>query len=204
MERSRLTWQYCTFLLASRRLHFRPRRFEERTSLAVPRRGLGWRHLEASTQSTNETRGQPPHGEHALRSSGPSPGPLPPPPRTQGAAPAARGRGDAAAPGTSNREPRAHSPHAHPPARGRRGSPRASVPPPHPPPLPCAFWGPSWLWGVPGHRVQTAGRGAGLPRGWAPWGALPALRVGWGAAPTEEGASSPRTAPLYHLLPPAP
>ena len=36
-----------------------PWRFEERTSLAVPRRGLSWRHLKASTQSTNEIRGQP-------------------------------------------------------------------------------------------------------------------------------------------------
>lgn len=46
-----------------------PWRFEERTSLAVPRRGLSWRHLKASTQSTNKIRGQPgapqpPHDKH--------------------------------------------------------------------------------------------------------------------------------------------
>lgn len=56
IKRSGPTGQYCTFLLASRSLHFMPWGFEERPSLAVPRHGLSWRHLKASTQSTNETR----------------------------------------------------------------------------------------------------------------------------------------------------
>ncbi|EDL11703.1 mCG147400 [Mus musculus] len=37
-----------------RNLHFMPWCFEDRTSLAVPQHGLSWRHLKASTQSTNK------------------------------------------------------------------------------------------------------------------------------------------------------
>lgn len=83
-KRSRPTCQYCTFLLASRDLHFRPWPFEERTSLAVPRHGLSWRHLKASTQSTNQTRGNssavpspPPRSAHLLHWSDPLQSSLP-------------------------------------------------------------------------------------------------------------------------------
>lgn len=54
-----------------------PWRFEERTRL-VPRHGLSWRHLKASTQSTNKTRwnsaaipSQPPHNKQILHLSHP-------------------------------------------------------------------------------------------------------------------------------------
>lgn len=154
MERSRLTGQYCTFLLASRSLHLMPWRFEERTSLAVPRRGLSWRHLKASTQSTNKIRGQPgtpqpPHSRHAALL-----GPLT---HTLLAADSHSARVFHGAGVMERKALQLLGSGAQKKAHGNRGSTKSQIPPLRP----CAFWGSPCMgcprpWGAD-HRVATGG-----------------------------------------------
>lgn len=146
-----------------------PWRFEERTRL-VPRHGLSWRHLKASTQSTNKTRwnsaaipSQPPHNKQILHLSHPLQFTLSALTRNACAVSFNRGRSKAEKipPNSRDQEPKAHlSPHLVLLFRGNLG---VHQEPQNHPPTAHAFWveplcEAKMLWGALGHRVQAAGK----------------------------------------------
>lgn len=183
-----------------------PWRFEERTSLAVPRRGLSWRHLKASTQSTNEIRRQPgapqpPHDKHR-RSSGPSPNTLPASGRntapclSQGQG----GRTEETPPTPRTRSQKLTSLHTHPPTHRNWGSVESQTPPLPP----CALWG-ARGWGGLGHGCGPRGgklgrHGARVSEGLSLLSASP----GWGdlSTPTTTtlGCSPPQAPQACHAF----
>lgn len=189
MERSRLTGRYCTFLLASRSLHLMPWRFEERTSLAVPRRGLSWRHLKASTQSTNKIRGQPgaPSASSRQARCAPQAPHTHPVGRRQPQCPClSRGRGD-------RKTLRLLGSGAQKKLMGTGDPPSLRS-------LPCSpvCSGRAPVWGVLGHGVQTTRSPQGPRSRGSP------CTPGLGQTPERGNVSTPRTTYLDRSPPQAP